>query len=1118
MKVGEVIRYTLTYTPSHDRILPTPSNLHVRVKNTTAIPYRAAYLVGPYTVHTSVYSSDFTPYKKLEDPDNHGVPQFEPNLKAGGHFHAQLKIPDDIQESGERGQLQDNDDGSTRSATWIIEISSQILFSHNAQVHYELLVSRDERSLDTGFAALASRGHGEPGKVHDLIQYHTDGTGKVLTPKGVYSKAIKLAVQDTAQLWNTPSLPRWPEHSQESDVVSRRRSWKIGTRRSMSQTRATQQAEAKRDSKPQNIHLVMLTHGIHSNIGADMLYLKESIDATVKQVREDSRKRRAEMRNRGRGRKTQESANDAHEQKEGSALDTSTAPLSGGQDSLPQAESETDDGDDEQVIVRGFPGNVTRTEKGIQYLGKRLAKFILTMTYPDQPFLPVAKSMTRSLSNTFSTSTGQIGKAAHSGSSIHRAQDGRDKLPYKYTSISFVGHSLGGLVQLYAIGYIQKHSPDFFSLIKPVNFVTLAAPLLGLSNENPLYIKFALDFGLVGRTGQDLGLTWRAPTIARSGWSAMIAGFGGNGQEKQQPHQDEDPRAKPLLRILPSGPAHHVLKMFKNRTVYANVVNDGIVPLRTSCLLFLDWRGLDRVENARRENGLLGTMAQFGWNELTGTNTVSHAPQEGGTLKSVSDDEANKDDEMLSDRKINSPPRTPRAESPSPHQFLSNPPESISASNQGVQALDTQVDSYNHQRTTSPSRFTDFLNFFRSDSPKRNDQHQPNGTHSKVSRKTTERMRRAQTLGKPSHSPQPPAPSEKPTDRPPATRGDSLLITNDPNMGPPPKTSIFEAANDILNPPIPKSSWITDPDSRSRTIFHDRIYHPEDIPPPPQKQNARSTILRSISSDSIKRSPKPASIASTISTVEDVPLPSTTSNSPNNSPPTSRRKSYHGSTSSDVAPARRTRTEKELGASVDSSGMSVEEKIARAYHRDLSWRKVLVRLEPDAHNNVIVRRMFANAYGWDVVRHICETHFADTEAARTEDAAEDGKERADDLERPAGTDSPKEKRDPELQREKKLDDSGTTRNDSNNTDVDHERVKLESPKNRRARTASELREEADTVPELIRHGDNPRRTQRQVSNSSHRDSIQWTDDAFFEGGESDEWDERDEKESERLAT
>ncbi|KFZ06577.1 hypothetical protein V502_09900, partial [Pseudogymnoascus sp. VKM F-4520 (FW-2644)] len=74
--------------------------------------------------------------------------------------------------------------------------------------------------------------------------------------------------------------------------------------------------------------------------------------------------------------------------------------------------------------------------------------------------------------------------------------------------------------------------------------------------------------------------------------------------------------------------------------------------------------------------------------------------------------------------------------------------------------------------------------------------------------------------------------------------------------------------------------------------------------------------------------------------------------------------------------------------------MKVEEKIARAYHRDLSWRKVLVRLEPDAHNNIIVRRKFANAYGWPVVQHLVDTHFAGGGAALTPDDEEGNEDRA----------------------------------------------------------------------------------------------------------------------------
>ncbi|KFY27529.1 hypothetical protein V493_03437, partial [Pseudogymnoascus sp. VKM F-4281 (FW-2241)] len=74
--------------------------------------------------------------------------------------------------------------------------------------------------------------------------------------------------------------------------------------------------------------------------------------------------------------------------------------------------------------------------------------------------------------------------------------------------------------------------------------------------------------------------------------------------------------------------------------------------------------------------------------------------------------------------------------------------------------------------------------------------------------------------------------------------------------------------------------------------------------------------------------------------------------------------------------------------------MKVEEKIARAYHRDLAWRKVLVRLEPDAHNNIIVRRKFANAYGWPVIQHLVETHFGGGGAALTPDDEEGNEDRA----------------------------------------------------------------------------------------------------------------------------
>ncbi|KAK7687554.1 hypothetical protein QCA50_009442 [Cerrena zonata] len=56
--------------------------------------------------------------------------------------------------------------------------------------------------------------------------------------------------------------------------------------------------------------------------------------------------------------------------------------------------------------------------------------------------------------------------------------------------------------------------------------------------------------------------------------------------------------------------------------------------------------------------------------------------------------------------------------------------------------------------------------------------------------------------------------------------------------------------------------------------------------------------------------------------------------------------------------------------------MNKQVKIAKKYHTpNMNWRKVLVSLPPDAHNNIVVRRRFANGYGWGVVDHLCNELF-----------------------------------------------------------------------------------------------------------------------------------------------
>jgi len=1001
----------------------------VKVKNASAIPLRAAYLHGPYTLYAACYPSTFDPNHKQDKPWHGGVPDFEPNLKAGGSWNARLKVPENIRETAGKANVKRTTDGGIPSFTWIIEISSQVIFSNSAVVHFEVLVGRDETSLELGYGSLGESMGSEPGQLQDHQQgpRKKEGHGAA-QPKGVYSRAIGLVVDDTVSLWNKPPLPEWNDKGKDRGAkADHPQTWdenvNKATARPHTSKASVDASDARTGTTKKKVHLVVLTHGLHSNLGADMLYLKESIDATAKQAREDARRRRMNRQrskqkiySESRGKKT------GTEEIYGSAQHASTAPLSGGQEDLKEGAgglSEHDEEDqDEQVIVRGFSGNAVRTERGIQYLGKRLAKYVLTMTYPDQPYLPTKKSVGKKLSRTFTgqpAGTDHDDHAAHKHSGIHKEPRKTSHLAYQITSISFIAHSLGGLVQTYAIAYIHKHSPHFFEQIKPINFVAMASPFLGLSNENPIYVKFALDFGLVGRTGQDLGLTWRAPTMMRNGWEAMIGGIGSQGQRA---HRNQDPGSKPLLRVLPTGPAHQVLKMFRNRTVYSNVVNDGIVPLRTSCLLFLDWRGLGRVEKARRENGLVGTMAGWGWSELIGSNSSSHKHirQHRGERGAASDDES--ENALIN----NAPGQDIGATVPQPSESATNEDtvqeQTDLRNTQFTEGVDQErvsgagkVKSSSSEHQNNP--LSGLLSFLRPNQPGRSDSQPPKRSRIYSRSQTTDGS--GDDAGDAHESSPTSDTSSSATKRPGATIGDSIV--DDPNnVLTPPKTSFFESAGDILNPPLPSKEFINNPSSRARTIFHDRVYHPEDIPPPPTKhRHERRSSFGNVHGDSIKAS------------------------------------SSHESQSSNAP---------------HTGNMKVEEKIARAYHRDLSWRKVLVRLEPDAHNNMIVRRMFSNAYGWPVIKHLVDTHFADTLAATTEDKHEPGDDRA-----------------------KPMHDGVSGQG---------EEVRGQS-RREHARTESERHEDKDKVPEL-----KPAEESMLVTNSARlrptlarEDSVQW-DDAFFE--------------------
>lgn len=976
----------------------------MKVKNTSAIPLRAAYLHGPYTLYAACYPSTFNPNHRDDSPGQRGNPDFEPNLKAGRSWFSSLVVPENIRGLVGGVNASTGQDEGAPSCTWIVEISSQVIFSTTATVYFEVLIGRDEMSVDLGLSALSGQGVPKPGQLHDhQLGKANRGRKKnhnATQPKGVFSKAVVLEVDDTKSLWNKPCLPEWNDSGTDGGVACESHPTDEQVFAALQSGKKLSKCGNTADvlplKKQKKVHLVVITHGLHSNVGVDMLYLKESIDAAAKKARQDARKRRA----------NKSSANlygappleqpEEDDIKDGMPAGPQLrATSSGGQrnvDTRYDDEPEDELEDEEEVIVRGFFGNCVRTERGIQYLGKRLAKYVLEIAYPDQSILPAQKNTDVKSSRVLSKHDPPSKDSdVELNNKSHRHPKIKPNRAYRVTSISFVAHSLGGLTQTYAIAYIQKHTPLFFKEIKPINFVAMASPFLGLSNENPLYVKFALDFGLVGRTGQDLGLSWR-PAMVRSGLGAFVGGIGSEGQRAlRQP----DPRSKPLLRILPTGPAHDVLKLFRNRTVYSNVVNDGIVPLRTSCLLFLDWGGLDRVEKARRENGIVGTMVGWGWAELTGANLSSQRHLRENEAQSQASRVSSNGNSFVNKKlEQNAVPQ----------------PEESEVKDE-IHAVENETAGQNADKVkVSPvNPLGALLHLLRGASPK---------TRQPSSPKQSKIYKRSQTL-------QPDARdgdsvssgsisgqvNSLPT-RPRTVRGNSIQIDN---VYAPPKTTFFEAAGDLLNPPLPSKEFITNPASRPRTIFHDRVYHPEDIPMPPLKKR-----------DSLPRS---ASVSS-----KHGPVPTDT-DSVNDNDQNKR------------------------------SNLKVEEKIARAYHHDMSWRKVLVRLEPDAHNNICVRRMFANAYGWPVVKHLVDTHFSDSFAATTDDEKEPNREHA-----------------------KPIDEAlGENGEEVYNVPL-HDNIK---------RTDSEMREAHDDIANLASMHEEISSSSKGRPKTTREDSAQW-DDAFFD--------------------
>ncbi|CCK69415.1 putative hydrolase KNAG_0C03040 [Huiozyma naganishii CBS 8797] len=273
--------------------------------------------------------------------------------------------------------------------------------------------------------------------------------------------------------------------------------------------------------KDRPAHLVIITHGIFSNVGCDMLYMKDKIEEVANGV---------------------------------------------------------EDLINPNVVVRGCMDNMGKSGHGVHYLGKRVGEYVI------------------------------------------RTIEQLKKEGVKVDKVSFVGHSLGGPTQTMAVHYITMKRPDIFDETKggarPVNFITLASPFLGVIGDFPLYLSIPLDMGALGLTGRDLNLKY-TPLTSKDGLYI--------GSEKNFPRL--------ILEILIQPPIRATFERFVHRTLYANIVHDGIVPIRTAALMYLDWKSLAKVKRIK-EKGSDEPMAQLKSSE----ESTADIPSSAGTPVSVPDD------------------------------------------------------------------------------------------------------------------------------------------------------------------------------------------------------------------------------------------------------------------------------------------------------------------------------------------------------------------------------------------------------------------------------------------------------------------------------------------------
>ncbi|EMG46178.1 Lipase, putative [Candida maltosa Xu316] len=693
LRIGGVSRYIVEYT----RLNSSIEKIYFRLKNIEKSSIRAIHLLsGPFILYCHVVPCNYNPKKQFypDDMTKNSEVVFENQIKPNQALNVTLLL--------NKNSLKHVNEDGDEVFQWEIEVISQIVITNKTEVVYDFLIGDNLSFLKKlGHNIITETLTSLKNKDTDTAMSEVLQSADLDEPNKVYNPSLKVTKKTTDDIWsNEPKDPKKP------------------------------------------VHLIIVTHGIFSNLTADMLYIKDQLEAKVK----------------------------------------------------------------ENILVRGYRYNAGRTEKGVRKLGTNVAEYIVALI---------------------------------------------ETSDYKYDKISFIGHSLGGLVQSYAIKYIlMTRGTDYFEKkqIKPTNFIGMASPFLGILNEMNFLISWVLDIGTLGKTGRDLTLSKRLPA-----WSDI-----GVGDSKKR-HS-----FKPILETLPDDPLSEFLSKFDQLVVYANAVNDGIVPLRTSALLYLDYEALGDVSELKKSKHIHEHP------ELEETGHPIEANRSRDTISEIPEEE---DNQMVKDIE--------NAEGESSSKSTSNHFLGLGKYNDFLNLSSsepTTTHKHHHKLSRRQKRYKNFSvkgtesNLFSEFVPENSSLHQ--------------QQRQQQQDEEQSES----------------TEDDTQSIIV------PPRASAIESAISTIICPVPSTQFLINPDIRQHVIFHDKYYH-FNTPPEHDEANKHSKLewLTSV----VLR--------------------------------------YHS----------KWKLEK-------------QKLIADKYHSCSGWRKVLVNLPPDAHNNIVVRRRFANGYGWGVIDHLCD--------------------------------------------------------------------------------------------------------------------------------------------------